>query len=278
LELDRSHLVSRNSAYSGSANQFLAARLNSSYGDFGADRAQRYDLALYWRFLYEQSGSMDIVRAALEEMASGAISADGVGKMPEVMNRAFARAAGPFPSFEASLEAFARANYGLRLEDGRCTQLDPSACAGRYYDPQALYSAPTLEAFLQIDGRNLITLVGRGDWGDGVYRGSIPSSYGMDFIEVDLEAAAVGQPVTIYVQGKQQTARFSVQVWRLRRGDLFPVAVAFAPEAVAQGGDGIFTIAVPQAGSECNRLALIITRIDPNEAMDSVGAYSVMVH
>jgi hypothetical protein len=278
LELDRTHLVTRVSDYGASANRYLAHYLNSSYADSGGDGAQRYDLALYWRFLYEQYGGMDIVRAALEELASGAKSPDVVSEMAEVMNNAFARCGGPFPSFEASLEAFARANYGLRLENGRCAQQGPGVCAGRLYDPQALYSAPMLEAFLQIDGRNLTALVGKGDWSDGVYHGTIPASYGMDFIEVDLETAAAGQPMTIRVQGKGQTARFSVQVWRLRRGDLFPVAVASAPEAVAQGPDGVYTIAVPQAGSDCNRLALIITRIDPNETMDSAGAYSVTVN
>ena len=33
------------------------------------DLTDKYDAALYWRFLYEQYGDMAIIRAALEEIA-----------------------------------------------------------------------------------------------------------------------------------------------------------------------------------------------------------------
>ena len=39
------------------------------YAEMERDPVHRYDTALYWRFLYESSGDMRIVRAALEEMA-----------------------------------------------------------------------------------------------------------------------------------------------------------------------------------------------------------------
>ena len=68
LELERSHLAADNSAYSSSANRFLAYRLNASYRELEADPTNKYDLALYWRFLYEHYGDMRIIRAALEEM------------------------------------------------------------------------------------------------------------------------------------------------------------------------------------------------------------------
>ena len=55
--------------YTSAANHFLAQRLNSSYREMEADSRDRYDAALYWRFLYEQYGDMPIIRAALEEMA-----------------------------------------------------------------------------------------------------------------------------------------------------------------------------------------------------------------
>jgi hypothetical protein len=277
LELSRSHLVIRNGAYGDSANQYLTRRLNSSYVDFGEDAAQNDDMTLYWRFLYEQYGGMDVVRAALEEMGSSPQNADVVSGIGEVMNRAFSRVAGPFQTFEASLIEFARANYALRLENGRCASQDASMCGGRYFDPQALYAAPTLEALLQYDGQQLTTIVAQGQGDSSRYRGAIPSSYGMDFIEVDLDPTVLGQPATVRVQAEGQGARFSVQIWRLRRGDLFPSALVSAPEVVPQDSDGAHTVVIRQLDNECNRLALIITRVDPNEATDSVGAYTVTI-
>ena len=122
------------------------------------------------------------------------------------MNRAFQRVDGPFHSFEDSLIAFARANYALRLDvelGGCCPTAEIGACGGRYYDPEHKYVDPPLEAELFFDGAPL------------TYKGAVPASFGMDFIELSLAPAAQRQPLTIRLQGEGEVARFSVQVWRL---------------------------------------------------------------
>ncbi|UCC65446.1 MAG: hypothetical protein JSV36_10555, partial [Anaerolineae bacterium] len=51
LELRRTHLESVRSEYSGAAQRFLDQRLNDSYREMETDRTDKYDAALYWRFL-----------------------------------------------------------------------------------------------------------------------------------------------------------------------------------------------------------------------------------
>ena len=106
--------------------------------------------------------------------------------------------------FHDSLIAFARANYALRLEDGRCTAADLDGCRGHYYDPHNMYTEPSPEAELDYNGSPL------------TYDGSIPASFGMDFVEVGLNRGLNGQPVTITFQS--EGARFNVEIWKLAGG------------------------------------------------------------
>ena len=113
-----------------------------------------YDAALYWRFLYEQSGDMGIVRAALEEMACR-YHPDIELALGKVMDAALARFDGPIQTFKDSLVAFARANYALRLENGRCATSDIAECGGNHYDPHNMHTDPPLEAELDYSGSTL---------------------------------------------------------------------------------------------------------------------------
>jgi hypothetical protein len=288
LEMSKAHVATRHSAYVGSANRFLAHRLNTSYRDLQADQKDKYDAALYWRFLYEQYNDMGIVRAALEEMARR-YNPNIVASIASTMDAAFARLDGPFHTYEESLVAFAVANYALRLENGRCAAAEFAACKGLYYDPDQVYADPLLEAQLIFDGLQLkepshgandgayygldtasTNSVPLPDPGDEplTYHSTIPSSYGMDFIEIRLDPAVQGQSLMVEFQAEGKIARFNVQLWQLSPGEIKPRAITLQPETLTQS-------AVYQLPSTVDRLALVITRLDADETADPVGAYQV---
>jgi hypothetical protein len=290
LELSKDHLVSGDSRYGSAANRFPALRLNSSYADLETEPAHKYDAALYWRFLYEQYGDMEIIRIALEEMAYH-LTADIVTAFGDVMDSAFARVDGPFRTFEESLVAFSRAVYALRLENGRCGAEDTARCGGLFYDPQRMYGDPALEAWLDYTGESLthhsfappgsgmayanFAVVG-GDGVDRTYQGSIPASFGTDLIEVELEAAADGRPLKVAFQGRGAVARFRVQVWRLGTGEMRPHAVTPIPDVVSQNREGTVVYFIPRVErTQVDRLALIITRLDADETKDPLGRYNI---
>jgi hypothetical protein len=251
------------------ANGYLARRLNRSFATLETDQEHRYDVALYWRFLYEQYGDMAVIRIALEEMARYLAMAehytpDIVKGMAPVMNATFARLDGPFHSFEESLVAFARANYALRLENGRCAAPNLSDCGGLYFDPEHMYGHPTLETYIQYDGF------------ERAYKGTVRTSHGVDFLEVGLEATVQGQPLTIRFRGEGEVTRYNVQVWKLKWGEERPRAVTLQPEVVEQAQDGAYIYHIPEVDTTAyDRLALIITRLDSYEAFDPHGDYRV---
>jgi len=264
LELHTGHLVKDHSNFvKRSANRFLGDRLNVSYRVFEAERIERYDAALYWRFLYEQFGGMEVVRAALQEMAERD-EPDIVAAVGSVMDRAFQRLDGPFQSFEESLIAFAWANYALRLENGRCASDDRAVCGGTYYDPDGMYQDPPLEARLSYKG------------GTRTYDGAIPASFGMDFVQVSLDPALHSQPLTVTLQSEGSIARFSVQIWELSPGRPKPRALTPHPEIVPRNKGGAHVYVIPQVDrTACDTLALIITRLDPDETVDPAGNYRI---
>jgi hypothetical protein len=265
LALHRDGLTAEQSPFAAHASGYLARRLNGSWRGMESDGEHRYDAALYWRFLYEAYGDMRVVRFALEEMARH-YSPDVLTGLEPAMDATFARLRGPFHNFEQSLIAFASANYGLRLENGRCAVMDTSQCTGRYYDPERMVGHPVLETDIQYDG------FGR------AYKGTIPSSYGMDFLEVGLDARTQGQSLTVRFQGAGEVARFSVQVWRLKWGEKGPRAITPQPESVAQGPDGAYVYHIPGVDTTAyDRLALIIARLDSDESLDPVGEYYITI-
>jgi hypothetical protein len=270
VELGRAHLTVGHSTYTNTADHFLAHHLNGSLRDLEADPSAWYDGALYWQFLVEQYGGMGIVRAALEEMVRfyppNQDGSEDIAAMQRAMDGAFARVAGPFRDFEESWVAFARATYGLRLANGRCSGAGLTACGGMFSDPDRLYAQPPLEAEIYYAGTAQ------------TYGGAIPVSYGMDFIAIDLDAAVHGQPLTIRLQGEGAVARFSLQLWALASGSEQPLALWAAPDNVPLADDGTYLYQVPRVDwHACQRVALIITRLDGDEAVDSIGAYRVIL-
>jgi hypothetical protein len=267
IEISKDHVVSQQSEYTRAANRFLTSRLNVSYQELETDMTHRYDAALYWRFVYEQYQDAGVVHAALEEMALG-YDANIVGAMDDVMNKAFARLDGPFHTFEESLIAFAWANYALRLENGRCSHTELAECKGLYYDPDHMYLSPRPEAQRHYDGGRLSI------------DGAIPSSYGMDFVEVSLDPSVHNQALTIKFQGKGEFARFHVQIWKLGPGleGSKPRALTARPQVVPENRNGDRVAAISESDTAAyDRLALIITRLDSNEAADPAGEYQITV-
>jgi hypothetical protein len=264
LEMSQKHLVVEHSAYAAGANRFLALHLNTSYSTLEADRGNKYDSALYWRFLYEQYDDIEVIRAALEEMAYH-FGPDTVRGMKTAMDAALARVDGPFHSFEESLVAFAQATYALRLENGRAMTARGAGDWAVFSDPDRMYVEPPLEAELAYTGVPVS------------YTGAVPTGYGMDFLEVKLDHRLGDRPLTVRLEGQGTTARFNVQIWLLGPGYARPRAVTPQPETVARNGDGAHVYSLPEGAAQFNRLALIITRVDPNEGADPVGEYHLSV-
>jgi hypothetical protein len=246
-----------------------------------------YAAALVWRFLYEQCGGMHagiedpaagmaVIRRALSVLYSGEIadvanSADLVAHLPEVMDRALAGTACPFQTWDDALVHLSCAIYALRLAGGRCTEPGlPAGCG--LYDPNGLYLEPPV---------GTVTYTGA----DQEYPMAIPSSYGMAFVDVVLDSAVDGQSLTIELIGAPEgEARFNVQVWTLTeagpsgRPQRIPAQLA-GPEVLAdQDGDGHVSTRIRLIDlAEFNRLGLIITRVDANERIDPVGAFTIRV-
>ncbi len=253
------------SEYLLAANRMLSQSLNNSYKELEADRTHRYDFALYWRFLYEQLGDMEFVKTALEVMTQH-YQKDPVRAIALTMNHTFQQSGGPFDNFEESLVAFARANYALRLHNGRCKDASLSKCGGLYYDPSRTYAEPPLEAELDYDETPL------------TYKGVIPASYGMDFLEITLARRSFSQPVIISFEGKSDETRFNVQLWQVRRASPKQRAITPYPESLPVNPDGGYRIVLPsQDDLEFDRLALIITRVDAQENVDTNGTYTVSI-
>jgi hypothetical protein len=265
LELSREHLVMGNGHYVNSADRFLTQHLNTSYATLEMEHDLKYDAALYWRFLYEQYGGMDIIRAALEEMPHY-FDRGPVEGMGSALDAAMLRANGRFSSFEESLVGFARANYALRLKNGRCVTDGGTTCEAFYHDPAELYVDPPLEAELNYAGAALI------------YPGAVPNSYGMDFVEVTMDPTVEGQPLAITFRGEGEAARFNIQIWKIHSRKEGPRAVTPEPDIVPQIADGSYVYIIPQVDTTAyDGLALIITRLDPDEAADPEANYQIML-
>jgi hypothetical protein len=265
LELGTTHTVVDESAYTSGANRFLSQHLNTSYSALEAEQENKYDAAPYWRFLYEQYNDMAIVRSALTEMAYHHDS-DIVSSMHRAMDAAFADVEGPFASYEDSLIAFSRANYALRLGNGRCKVAKVNGCDGLYYDPDDRYVAPPLAVELYFDGAEL------------TYNGAIPSSYGMDFIEVRLTPKSRQHTITVQFVSKNAVDRFAVQVWQLGYGNPRLLALTPQPVIVPPNRDGAYVYRVPVVETQTYAwLGLIITRLDADEALEPLGEYSITI-
>ncbi len=273
LELSRAHLSSTKSQYSASAERFLEKRLEASYAQLEAEQVNRYDAAIYWRFLYERYGDMRVYRSALEELARRP-AAESAASLSAIMDAALSRVKGPFESYEASLLAFARANAALLVEEGRCMAQDRSKCGEWYHDPQRMYTTPSWEEILYYRGSEL------------EHAGTIPASYGTDLIYVSLDADLERASLNIAFQSKG--ARFHVEAWKLHMDEAGPSnpargltglhAVTPRPEALSGDCSAACTYTISNVDpAQVDRLMLIIVRLDPDEDRDPVGAYQLTV-
>jgi hypothetical protein len=276
------------STYMSHANLFVqygggsVRDLNTSYAQMNPYRA-----AIYWRYLYEKCGGMrngvedpaagmQVIRRALTALYSGEVvdprsSTDLVGALPAVMDQALAGSSCPFQTYRESVRTFARAIYALRLDGARCVEPGiPDGCG--FYDPYAQYREPPLNA-ITYDG----TLQ--------EYQGEIRGSYGIDLIEVHLDPAAGGQPLTLEFHGAPGTdAAFDVQILPLigsgeganpRHVSAAAGATVILP-SVSSDGRVMYAISAIRT-TIYDRLGLIITRLDAQEASDPTGAYTLVL-
>lgn len=108
----------------------------------------------------------------------------------------------------------------------------------------------------------------------------------MDFVDVILDPAAEGQPVTLGFHGAPGVdAEFNVQIWQLMDSEVGtrPRRIGAAaissevPVRVNPDGRLIYTIpAIDMAATD--RLGLVITRTDARESSDPVGEYTIVLH
>jgi hypothetical protein len=265
--------------------------LNTSYEEMNP-----YHAALYWCFLYEQGGGMkngvenpaagmQVIRDTLMALYSKDIvdiqsSTDLVKAMPVIMDHVFADTSlCPFQDYEESLIRFARAIYALRLDGGRCTE--PGSPAGcEFYDPHSLYAYPAVHT---------ITYTGTTITYDGAeqrYPPGIRSSFGMDFVDVILDATVDGQPLAIEFYGAPgAAAEFNVQLWKLidsaehARPRRVGPHITTTETLTRVNSEGHLFYVIPEIRTtQYNRLGLIITRLDAEESSDPVGEYTILLH
>jgi hypothetical protein len=273
--------------YIENANRYLGVtglergELNRSY-----TTVSPYHQALYWRFLYEQCGGMEngredvaagmeVIGRVFNTLYSGDLvginsTTDLIGSIPSIMDEVLEDSLCPFNTHQESLNAFAQAIYSLRTEGGRCVEPGtPDGCG--FYDPHQLYSDPPVDT-LNYDGGSI-------SFSDADQRdpAGIKSSFGMDFVEVILEPAVDGKALAVEFYGTPgAAAAFSLQVWRLGPGESRPRPITAIPETMVPGADGgVFYIIDSVDTAEFDRLALIITRIDPDESIDPGGGYTI---
>lgn len=272
----RSYLKRANS-FIGSEGVFSGA-LNRSYKDIP------YHTALYWRFLYEKCGGMKdgvehptegmkIIKNTLEILYQGEIadinsSTDVAAILPRVVDAALLETGScPFRTYDESLIQFARSIYLLRLENGRCTaSRAPVGC--KFYDPENLYSSPHADTF-QVDGR------------PSMIHGSIPSSYGIDLVELTLDPTISGKSLRINFKAtSSHQDEFHIELYGIQIRDtgtgIERSSVDEGVMASAQTENGQLFLEIPTLNVESvNAIGLIITRIDPYEGSGLSGNYMV---
>ena len=107
----------------------------------------------------------------------------------------------------------------------------------------------------------------------------------MDFIDISLNSNIQGQPLTLELHSDPAgIAEFNVQVIHLLDqgsglgSKTFLVQDFPVVTLEKHPTDGSLTVAIPPVDlNQFNRLGVIVTRTDANEAMDPVGAYRLVV-
>jgi hypothetical protein len=283
--------------YMSHANGFIGrssyhGELNSSYA-----RMTPYRAALFWRFLYEQCGGMEngtehprtgmrLIRQILEALYSKTVTdmSQSMGLtqvLPAIVDQVLNGPEAPlcpFETFRESLRHFARAIYQLRLDGGRCTEPDVPAGCG-LYDPNHLYVDPPVSTVTYRGEQMVFAAPDQG------YPSGIKSSFGIDFVDIELDPSAQGQSLTIEFYGAPEgSAEFGVEIWRLVDPEALggsskrPAAVGPPEQLVGTTAEGHLLYAIPEIDTgRVNRLGLIITRLDSEEKLDPVGEYTIVL-
>jgi hypothetical protein len=240
-----------------------------------------YHTAAYWRFLYEACGGledtatgMSVIRTVLETLYMGEVvdvhtATNQIESLPAVMDRALAQTSScPFGSHSESLAEFARTIYMLRTEDGRC--LEPGRTECGLFDPNSLYPMPPVER-MTVANRPVTFL-----------DGNIPSSYGIDFVELDVDASAAGKSLIIrFAKSSTSQAEFAVSVALVKSAgstgeDGLPMLVGETELSLNENGELVLEVGSIDLG-EFDRIGLIVVRTDPNENLDPTGSYALQI-
>ncbi|HLO16235.1 MAG TPA: hypothetical protein VK206_15480 [Anaerolineales bacterium] len=274
-------------SYLQRANSFIGSEdaigggLNQKYKDIP------YHTAVYWRFLYEHCGGigpdgedpaagMKVIRHALETLYKGEIvqvntSTDVASAFPHIMDRALGSTPScAFHTYEESLIHFARAIYMLRLEDGRCpSPIEQSYCG--LINSHHLYQTPPADTFVLAANPSLEV------------SGAIPSSYGIDLINVEISQSLRGKKLKfLFTSPANSGLEFHVEAWKTRtinkNGEPEQQSVPKAEPISGQTENGNLTLEFQNLSkNDFDSLGLIITRIDPYEDRETTGAYSIQL-
>jgi hypothetical protein len=203
---------------------------------------------------------MQVIRQVLEALYQGEIvrvdsSTDVAPSLPRIVDRALqATPSCAFRTYEQSLVYFARAVYLLRLDDGRCSSPEKPGCG--LADPNHLYETPPATVYEIREGATEID-------------GSIPSSFGIDLGKLVLSPALRGKDLQLlFTSAAASDAKYRLELWRAGVGR--PISV--------QTANGSLTMEVKDLSSaDLDGLGLIITRLDPHEDRDNLGAYTIQI-
>ncbi|HSF83392.1 MAG TPA: hypothetical protein VLA49_19295 [Anaerolineales bacterium] len=277
-----------------SANGFLAGGANIERGfNKSYTVLSPYQAVFYWRFLYEKCGGMQagiehpdagmqVIRRVLETLYSQDVvdisaSTDLVNSLPEIMDRVLLNTpACPFRNYADSLNQFSLALYALGLENSRCISPGlPSGCS--FYDPQNLYlDVPVPQ--ISYSGEQV-----EYDSSNQPYPAGIKSSYGMDFLEVQLTPEAQQRPLTIELIGEQGAqVEFDMQLLKLRGNRVYKNAESTGFETLdiestvnTDGSQKLSYQIHTDDLQEFDRLGIILTRLDANERSYPNGSYTL---
>lgn len=260
---------------------FIGGGLNESY------TKNPYHTALYWRFLYERCGGLNdgndtpgtgmaVMRNILETLYQGQVvdidsSSDVVSALPAIVDIALQSSpACEFSTYEESVLAFSEAIFRLRVQNGG-SSLHGQHQGGEFFDPDHLYPVPNAEK-LSIEVEN----------GD-VVQGSIPSSYGVDLMEIDLGTEAKNRSLELTLASADGTQEeFCIQVWQIHAphnvADTDGAAILLDDPGLVCTDDGRATLEIaPVDAGTVNDLGIAITRMDAHEAADT-GNYMLSIH
>ena len=110
-----------------------------------------------------------------------------------------------------------------------------------------------------------------------IYKNAIPTSFGMDFVDIYVNPELSGQPLQLTLQS--HGARLNVEIWRLESG-LWerPRALTPQPESTLEREEGLHTYSIPHLDPEKHQqFTMVITRLDSSEKSDPYGSYTITI-